>query len=750
MYPKPTYEELLEKLKKLEEENRALMKDLPESVRDPDAAGMEPEKEEDLLGFIIDVKELQSIMDDFYNLTGMVTAILDMNGMIIEKTGWQDICMKFHRIHPETAKNCTESDLFLVNNIKPGEYIDYQCKNGLWDVVTPLYIGTKHMGNIYTGQFFYDDDKVDEKRFLRQAEEYGFDKDSYMAAFHRIPRYSRKEIRHLMDFLVKFTSYISHVSYAKLKLEKEVRERKDAEKALANQKKRLDYIIQGMNVGTWEWNVQTGETIFNDRWAEMAGYSLEELFPITIDTWVNLCHPEDMKESERLLQKCFNKTMEYYDSECRMKHKDGHWVWVLDRGKVLTWTEEGKPEWMFGTHLDITEPKQAAMEKEKLLIQLSHAQKMESVGRLAGGVAHDFNNMLGVILGHTELAIDQLNTGSGESLLENLEAIQNAADHSAALTRQLLAFARKETVTPKVLDLNHTVEGLISMLQRIISENIELAWIPDENLPPIKIDPNQIDQILANLCINARDSIDGIGKVTIETGTGSFDEIYCKDHLGFQPGDYVMLAVSDNGCGMDRDTLSNIFEPFFTTKKLGKGTGLGLSTVYGVVRQNKGFINVYSEPGHGTTFRIYLPRYILKVPEPKLTSSPAVNKTGSETILLVEDEPAILKMTALMLEKEGYTVVKAGTAVKALEYANELYDKIDLLITDVIMPDITGQDIARNILKLNQDIKCLFMSGYTANVIADQGVLDDGINFIQKPFSLKSLSDKVRNVLDEK
>ncbi len=246
-------------------------------------------------------------------------------------------------------------------------------------------------------------------------------------------------------------------------------------------------------------------------------------------------------------------------------------------------------------------------EKLSLESQLRQAQKMESVGRLAGGVAHDFNNMLGVIIGHTELALEQMDPA--QPLFTSMQEIRKAALRSADLTRQLLAFARKQTVAPKVLDLNETVEGMLKMLRRLIGEDIDLVWLPDSDLWPVKMDPSQIDQILANLCVNARDAIEGVGKITIETHKVTFDEAYCADHSGFIPGDFVMLAVSDDGQGMDKETLDKIFEPFFTTKGIGKGTGLGLATVYGIVKQNNGFINVYSEPGQGTTFKIYLPRH---------------------------------------------------------------------------------------------------------------------------------------------
>jgi PAS domain S-box-containing protein len=395
---------------------------------------------------------------------------------------------------------------------------------------------------------------------------------------------------------------------------------------------------------------------------------------------------------------------------------------------------------------DITHHKQAEAEREKIQAQLNQAQKMESVGRLAGGVAHDFNNMLGVILGHAELAL--LQADEKHELYSDLKEIQKAAKRSADITKQLLAFARKEIISPKKLDLNDTVESMLNMLRRLIGEDIDLVWQPSANLWPIKMDPSQIDQILANLCVNARDAIAGVGKLTIETGRKTFDEVYCSENQGFIPGDFVLLAVSDNGCGMDKETLDNLFEPFFTTKDVGKGTGLGLATIYGIVKQNNGFINVYSEPGQGSTFKIYLPRLVADedidkaVPEKKATAG------GTETILLVEDEPSILRMTRMMLERKGYTVLSAATPSEALEKAKNHSGAIDLLMTDVVMPEMNGRDLAGQITVLYPGICLLFMSGYTANVIAHHGVLDDGISFIQKPFSMADMTEKVREVLD--
>jgi len=400
---------------------------------------------------------------------------------------------------------------------------------------------------------------------------------------------------------------------------------------------------------------------------------------------------------------------------------------------------------------DITEYKHNEAERERLHAQLTQAQKMESVGRLAGGVAHDFNNMLGVILGHVELAQDELDPL--HPLFAHLEEIRKAARRSADITRQLLAFARKQTIAPKVLDLNETVEGMLTMLRRLIGENISFSWQPGANLWAIRMDPSQMDQILANLCVNARDAIqEGIGSIAVATGRNTFDTDYCANHPGFVAGEYVWIAVSDTGMGMGKDILANIFEPFFTTKGVGEGTGLGLATVYGAVKQNNGFITVYSEPDKGTTFTIYLPRYVPKAAKegkeqmPKAAPVKPVER-GHETILLVEDELGILEMTAIILEKLGYTVLAANTPGQAIHLAREHAGDIHLLLTDVIMPEMSGRDLAQSLLTLYPEIKRVFMSGYTADIIAHQGILDERVYFIQKPFSTKDLAAKVREAL---
>ena len=950
------------------------------------------------LADIIDRDMVQSMMGDFHRLTGIGGAILDLSGNILASAGWQDICQQFHRVCPETLKNCVESDTHLSGNLEAGQFKAYQCKNHMWDMVTPIMAGSRHVGDLFIGQFFFEDEPPDYEHFRRQARQYGFDEETYLAALDRVPRWPRETIETAMRFYARFAGIISSLSYSREKLARMVAEkdrlldglRESEEKYRLLVENQTDMVVKVDTKGRFLYVSPSYCRMFDKNEADLLGQefmplvheadrgatanAMESLYrppyscyveqrALTKDGWRWLAWAdtavfdgkgnvveiigvgrdvserrrveESLRDSEEKFEKAFRSSPDAFfmtavkdgriidinnsairitgyapeeilghttaelnlwgapsardeyiarmqrdgrvinfetafraksgeiiaalisgeiiqlrDCECFLSvvrdiseqrraeaalreseekyrliaenmadiitvtdmnlrfsyvspsvlrvrgftveeamaqtleevmtpeslqqvyrafeeevqleadktadpartrimeleeyRKDGSTVWLENIFSFIRDTD-GNPVGILSLTRDITERRRAEKEKAMLQAQLNEAQKMESVGRLAGGVAHDFNNMLGVIIGHAEMAMDQVN--AGELLHEDLVEILKAAQRSADLTRQLLTFARKQTVSPVVLDLNDTISGMLKMLMRLIGEDIDLTWNPVPGIWAVKMDPAQIDQILANLLINARDAIAGVGKVTIETHNVSLDETYCTAHAGFVPGRYVMLAVSDSGAGMDKAVLANIFEPFYTTKDVGKGTGLGLATVYGIVKQNSGFINVYSEPGNGTSFKIYLPE-VAETAEPRKEHAAEKQLNGSETILLVEDEKAILNLGSTILKRYGYTVLAARTPHAALSIAKSHQGEIHLLITDVIMPEMNGKDLAQQILHLYPETRCLFMSGYTANVIAHHGVLDDGVHFLQKPFSVKSLADKVRDLLD--
>ncbi len=378
--------------------------------------------------------------------------------------------------------------------------------------------------------------------------------------------------------------------------------------------------------------------------------------------------------------------------------------------------------------------------------QYRQAQKMEAIGRLAGGVAHDFNNMLELIIGYADLALEDLD--AAHPVRDNLIHIRRAGERSADLTRQLLAFARKQAVQPRILDLNSSIEDMLKMLRHLIGEDIGIDWRPAAAALTVRMDPSQVDQVLANLCVNARDAIAGAGTIVIETGTAAFTDEYCTLHSGCLPGRYVVVSVRDTGCGMDQETAARIFEPFFTTKEAGKGTGLGLATVYGIVTQNQGFIQVDTAPGCGTTFRLHLPRY-----ESPVLPGPARVQAGSgrgdETVLVVEDEAAILGMLRAMLGDLGYTVLAASTPRQAIGLASEHGGRIAALVTDVVMPEMNGRELSAELAARWPGLRTLYMSGYSGNALDRHGMLEPGVQLLQKPFSKQELATALRLVLDQ-
>jgi len=400
---------------------------------------------------------------------------------------------------------------------------------------------------------------------------------------------------------------------------------------------------------------------------------------------------------------------------------------------------EGQLASILGIGRDVTE-------RLSLEQQLRQAQKMEAVGRLAGGVAHDFNNILTAITGYADLLLEDL--GTTDRRRDDIAEIRKAAERAAGLTRQLLAFSRQQVMQVRVLDLNDVVADTQNMLGRLLGEDIALVTHLDPALGAVKADPGQLEQVIMNLAVNARDAMPGGGKLTIETANAELDDTYVREHFPARPGSYVMLAVSDTGTGMSDEVQSHLFEPFFTTKEKGKGTGLGLATVYGIVKQSGGYIWVYTEPGHGTTFKIYLPR-VAGAPAQR-ASGPKASPVGAgtETVLLAEDEAAVRAVARHALERQGYTVLEASSGEAALDLAERHSGRIHLLLTDVIMPGMNGRALALRLSELRPDLRVVYMSGYTEEAITRHGVLEPGLTYVQKPFTPEGLARKVREVLD--
>ena len=643
-------------------------------------------------------------------------------------------------------------------------------------------------------------------------------------------------------------------------------------KRLAKEKMRLEGVIKGAQAGTWEWNVQTGETIFNEHWAEIIGYSLKDLAPISIDIRVNNTHPDDLDSSNEMLQKHFNGETDYYDCECRMRHKNGHWVWILDRGKVISWTDDGKPQWMFGTHIDITsrklaeealrkndaylrtlihtipdlvwlkdkdgvylfcnsrferffgakeekiigrtdydfvdkeladffrehdklamakcgpsmneeevtyaddghheiletiktplyerdgrligvlgiarditERKQAEEERKKLEGQLRQSHKMEAVGTIAGGIAHDFNNILGIIIGNMELAIDSIEEWNPALL--NLEEIKKASLRASDVVKQLLNFSRKTEQTKKIIDIHPMIKESIKLLRSSIPTSIDIQLNLPDTVKTIMADSTQIHQVLINLCTNAAHAMEKDGGILkIDLSEIELDTVAVTQFQEIQAGHYVQLTISDTGHGIDSATKAKIFDPYFTTKEIGKGTGMGLAVVLGIVKNHNGTISVYSEPGRGSTFKVLFP-----VAERKTVKDEPVFKDlprGNESILFIDDEEGLVEIGSKLLKRLGYKVETRTNPAEALELFRSDTSQFDLIITDMTMPHISGDQLIKEILKIDPEIPVILCTGFSNKINSESAVRIGAKGYIEKPIDKNQLAYAVRKALD--
>ncbi len=519
----------------------------------------------------------------------------------------------------------------------------------------------------------------------------------------------------------------------------DVTERRQAQEALQRSEERLRIALEGNSEGVWDWDIRKGPAVFSAGYSRMLGYEPEE-FAKDYDSWRALVHPDDIGRVDRAHAEHIYENKKFR-VELRMRKKNGDWCWILSRGTVVERDSEGRAVRMIGTHIDITEQKLAEAENVRLQEQLLQAQKLESVGRLAGGIAHDFNNLLTVINGYSDLLLRAL--PQDDPNREIITEIRAVGLRAAGLTRQLLAFSRKQILHPQPLIIDATLHGMQHMIARLLGEDVQLKMTLGAGDAAIFVDPGQFDQVLMNLVVNARDAMPDGGTLTIETQEPDIDQ---PGQAEGPPRSWVALEVTDTGMGMDQATRAHLFEPYFTTKATGKGSGLGLSTIHGIIVQSGGHVQVESAPGVGTTFRVYFPKMEGPISLP-LNIEETTDLFGTETVLVVEDEAEVRRYTVAALKAYGYRVRTAENAKAALLVAEREGERIDLVLTDVVMPNMSGRDLAARLAQLRPSLKVLYMSGYSSDIIARRGLLEDGITLLEKPFSPEQLAVKVREVL---
>ena len=524
----------------------------------------------------------------------------------------------------------------------------------------------------------------------------------------------------------------------------EITELKKTEQALRESEMRQRLAIENAGMVTWDLDLTSGISIWSDSNFRLLGYEPIPGGRATREMWYSRVHPEDRSHVDEAFQRA-QRDHSLYNPEVRIIKADtGEVRWLSLLGRFI-YDMDGNATRLIGVGSDITERKQAAQERNKLQAQLVQAQKMESVGRLAGGVAHDFNNILTVIMGYSDILLTDLSLDDPNR--ESIEDIKNSGQRAVTLTSQLLAFSRKQILAPRVVNLNDIVYETEKMLRRIIGEDVLLTTIPSPSINSVYVDPGQLGQVIINLAVNARDAMPEGGRLIVETQDAELNEEFCHQHPGSRPGRYVLLSVRDTGCGMTQEVMAQIFEPFFSTKGMGKGTGLGLSTIYGIVKQSDGYIDVESEIGVGTCFKIYLPVVDAAV-HPSAPEEATVSSSGSETILLAEDDRDVRRIAKKILERQGYKVLESSNGQAAIALADRFDGPIDLLMTDIVMPGMNGRQLAEILTARHPGLKTLFVSGYTDDQIVRHSVMSASTHFLNKPFSTSDLTSKVRDILE--
>ena len=824
------------------------------TVRNKLKAILEPEGDIGTLELsdIVDCEALRSMMEDFYRITGMLGAVLDVSGKVLVAVGWQDICTKFHRCHPETLGNCTQSDTILTGGVPLGTFRRYHCKNNMWDMVTPLVVGGRHAGNVFIGQFFYEDEVPDVELFREQARQYGFDEAEYLAALERVPRFSRETAEAGIQFYSKLARVISSLSFSSIQMSRMLTERTQAREELFKLMREQQVILDNAPIGIslvkdriQIWVNRKIAELFQYPKEEMAGQTTRKLYAsqeaydrvgeaaasllaqgrefvfeqemirrdgssIEIKFTGRAVDPADLSEGVIWLQEditdlrraeqqnklkdfslatmndalywiaadgriwevndaasamlgytreeFFTLTIPDLDPNFPADKWQEHWESLKQKGNIqletLHRTRDGRiiPVEIIANYCCYNNLEyncaivRNIADRKHLEEQLRQSQKMEAVGLLAGGVAHDFNNILMVIMGfghllHRDRTLD-------DRQREKIGQILASADKAAHLTHGLLAFSRKQVLAPKAINLNAITQSVNKFIARIIGEDILLKTTSYGEGLTVYADAGQIEQVLINLATNARDAMPKGGLLTIETGFQLVEAPIQHESGAAEPGGYAVVTVSDTGSGMDENTRKRIFEPFFTTKGVGKGTGLGMAIVYGIIKQHNGCISVDSLPGEGSSFKIYLPIYQAEQSAQPEDAQVAPPQGGTETILLAEDDVDVRNLVVTILAESGYQVIQAVDGQDAIEKFVANRDRIGLILMDMIMPKKNGKEAFEEICRLQPKVKVIYSSGYTADFIQNRGVSEEGIELVMKPVQPTDLLRKVREILD--
>lgn len=692
------------------------------------------------------IEDIQIIQDLFSEATGVASLLTRPDGTPITKpSNFCHLCKSIIRKTETGLRNCYASDALIGRYNPDGPTIQPCLSSGLWDAGSSISAGGHHIANWLIGQV--RDETQTEEGMRQYARLIGADENEVVKAFLEVPTMSRHRFEQISRMLFAFANQLSQVAFQNSIQARIIADREKAEHALSEREERLRMIGNNIPSGmiyeaevTPEGNVRL--LYISEGVKQLHGCSPEEAIADPGLIYKSI-HPDDISEFMRKERVAIDAN-DIFDMEFRCKGSDGSYRWchITSSPRLLP---DGKRAWV-GVSTDISARKEAEEHTRKLEAQLYQARKLEALGQLAGGVAHDLNNMLTPILGYAELLIDRLPQNAQENR-QDLALIIDAAERSRKLVQQLLIFARKQAIEINPVDFNGCIQGLEPMLRRMLRENIEITLHLTPNLGAILGDTGQIQQILINLAVNAQDAMPHGGKLIIETTCVHLDIDYIRLHGGEIVGPHAVLTVSDTGCGIDSDTQQNIFDPFFTTKGPGKGTGLGLATVYGIVKQHSGHIHVYSEPGHGTTFRIYFPLTDLPLAPPQ-PQEQSVSKHGGETILVVEDQDIVRTMVCEILQRNGYTVLAASNGEEALELFENSRGGIHLVLSDVIMTGMNGPELFQQLAGKFPGLKGLFMSGYSSEILNHEGVLQNCLDVIQKPFTPKALLLQLREVLD--